>query len=208
MKPVTSLRAYALSAVFCLSACAAPHGKPDGAWEATQAAALVDASASAPERLEADVLYLADDARAGREAGTPGYRQAADYVAARMEAIGLEPAGTDGWFQEVPLISSQAVVDQAALTVTSPGGAQTVLRNLKDFRLYTPTDADSFSIENAPAVFVGHGVHAPDRGHDDLAGMDLDGKVVVYFGGAPDTFQTEERAHFGSGSQKFKAFSD
>lgn len=200
----------ALAALMLIAGCAEKGSAPAAAAPSEiESAALQSAAAeTAPARIEADVRYLADDALEGREAGTEGYRKAAQYVAARMAGLGLEPAGDDGWFQEVPLITSQAVVDAATLTVTGPDGQQTELTNLEDFRLYTPSDADSFSIENAPAVFVGHGVYAPDSGHNDLEGLDLEGKVVVYFGGAPDTFQSEERAHFGSGSQKFNAFSD
>lgn len=171
--------------------------------------ASVTAAQSAPsaaERIEADVVYLADDARGGREAGTKGYDAAADYVAARMADLGLAPGADGGWFQEVPLIASQAVVDDAALTITGPDGEATAFENLGDFRLYTSIGADNFDIENAPAVFIGHGVHAPDYGHDDLEGLDLNGKVVVYFSGAPDTFQSEQRAHFGNG--KAKAWSE
>ena len=200
----------ALAALLIIAGCAEEGGAPAAAApsDIEIAASQSAAAETAPARIEADVRYLADDALEGREAGTDAYRTAAEYVAARMTGLNLEPAGDDGWFQEVPLITSQAVVDAAALSITGPDGQQTELTNLEDFRLYTPSDADSFSLENAPAVFVGYGVYAPDSGHNDLEGLDLEGKVVVYFGGAPDTFQSEERAHFGSGSQKFNAFSD
>ena len=49
-------------------------------------------------------------------------------------------------------------------------------------------------------MFVGYGVYAPEAGHNDYEGLDLEGKVVVYLSGAPDFFDSEQRAHYGSGS--------
>lgn len=194
----------ALTALTVLGACANEEPAAPALFS-DELMASVTAAKTAPSaaaRIEADVAYLADDAREGREAGTPGYDAAADYVAARLADLGLEPGADGGWFQNVPLIASQAVVDEAALTITGPDGEATAFENLGDFRLYTSIGADSFDIENAPAVFVGYGVHAPDFGHDDLEGLDLNGKVVVYFSGAPDTFESEQRAHFGNGKSK------
>lgn len=62
----------------------------------------------------APVRVLADDALEGRLAGSPGERCAGDYIAARFEELGLQPAGTDGYFQDVPLAS--------ALNPHAPGG--------------------------------------------------------------------------------------
>lgn len=74
---------------------------PVAAQQCPDAAGL--ASGVAP--ILAPVRVLADDAYGGRMAGTAGERCAGDYIAARFAAIGLEPAGTDGYFQDVPLAS-------------------------------------------------------------------------------------------------------
>ena len=91
-----------------LAACANLDAPVDPA--AASAAAIVSGQESAAGRIEADVAYLADDAREGREAGTRGYEAAAQYVAARLAAIGFKPAGDDGWFQQVPLRASTPVL--------------------------------------------------------------------------------------------------
>jgi Zn-dependent M28 family amino/carboxypeptidase len=57
----------------------------------------------------------------------------------------------------------------------------------------------------APAVFVGQGVVAPERGHDDFAGLDLHGKVAVLFGGAPAAFDHDQRAIHGAVPGKLRA---
>ena len=193
--------AFLAGAWMVLSACANVAAPVDPA--AVAAAAIVSGKMTAATRIEADVAYLADDAREGREAGTRGYEAAAQYVAARLAAIGFEPTGDDGWFQQVPLRASTPILDAAAVSIMGADGVTTVLTHIDDFRVFPSADAASFDI-TAPAVFVGFGVHAPDAGHDDYEGLDLNGKIAVYFQGAPDTFDSEQRAHYGSGGSKSK----
>ncbi|NOX82676.1 MAG: M28 family peptidase [Alphaproteobacteria bacterium] len=169
-----------------------------------QAAVQTTKAATAAERIEADVIFLADDAREGREAGTSGYQEAADYVSVRMAEIGLEPAGVDGWFQQVPLRANTPILERAAFSVTKADGETVDLTHLDDFRVFVSADRTEMDI-TAPAVFVGFGVHAPDQGHDDYAGLDVKGKTVVYIGGAPDRFDSEQRAHYSSRGGKADA---
>jgi len=161
------------------------------------AATKTASGANAATRIKSDVAYLADDDREGREAGTRGHEQAARYVAARMENIGLQPGGENGWYQQVPLRAGVARQDEVEMSVTAADGETTLLTNLEDFRLFPSLSGASFEI-SAPAVFIGYGVHAPELGHDDFEGLDLSGKIVVYFVGVPNFFESEKRAHFGS----------
>lgn len=170
----------------------------------TQAAVETTRAATAAERIRADVLFLADDAREGREAGSHGYQEAADYVSIRMAEIGLEPVGIDGWFQQVPLRANKPILESAAFAVTKTTGETVDLAHLDDFRVFVSADKTEMDII-APAVFVGFGVHAPDQGHDDYAGLDVKGKIVVYIGGAPDRFDSEQRAHYSSRGGKAEA---
>ncbi len=192
--------------VLALAACATSDAPapPEIAAAAMDAQAAEDAAA----RLRADVAWLADDARAGREAGAPGYDAAAAYVAARLEGMGLKPGANGSWMQDVPLVSGTPVLEASALSITSPSGETHKLESLKDFVVYPSIASEAFEIEDAPAVFVGYGVHAPAFGHDDYADVDVAGKVVVYFSGAPDIFDNESRAHFNSNSLKAKEASE
>lgn len=196
-------RACGFFAVLLLSACAMTIGGADNAAQADIQNAAIAASTAptAAARIEADVRWLADDAREGREAGTRGYAQAADYVAARMAAMGLTPAGSERWFQPVPLLSATPDLEKAAMSVTGPDGRTTRLAHLEDMRIDPSIAASEFEI-TAPAVFVGYGVHAPEMDHDDYAGLDANGKIVVAFSGAPSALDSEHRAHFGSQSVK------
>ncbi len=196
-------RIPAILGLIAAGACATV-APPVGELSMQAAVSTVGAETSDAERLRMDVNWLADDAREGREAGTQGYLDAAEYVAARMEAMGVQPGADGEWFQNVPFRAATPVLDAAALSVTGPDGETHNLTSLEDFRLFPSIARETFSIENAEAVFVGFGVHAPEFGHDDYAGVDLEGKIAVYFSGAPDKFDNESRAHFSSGGLKAK----
>lgn len=193
--------------LFALSACASVE-TPRVQQEIVRASNATQGEDGAAARIRADIAWLSDDAREGREAGSKGYQQAADYVAARMDGLGLKPGANGRWRQDVPLVSATPILDAAAMSVTSPDGDLRQLESLKDFVVYPSIAADAFSIMQASAVFIGYGVHAPAFGHDDFADVDVEGKVVVYFSGAPDTFNDESYAHFTSDSLKAKEASD
>ncbi len=176
--------------------------------EITAAVAATEAAGDDAARMRADIAWLADDAREGREAGTQGYAEAARYVAARLASLGLEPGADGSWFQEVPLISGSLIAETAAFSVTGPDGEAAALAYLDDFRVFPSLAAPSFDITKAEAVFVGYGVHAPAFGYDDYEDVDVEGKVVVYFSGAPEAFDTESRAHFASNGVKSKTASE
>src|SRR5690606_36605116 len=151
----------------------------------------------AGQRIEADVVALADDAMAGRETGTAGYDRAAGYVSARYAEIGLLSAGdVGGWLQAVPLLQATLLGDGAQLEIRR-GGRVTALA-FGDQILPGVNFTSPESALEAPAVFVGQAVHAPELGHDDFAGLDLHGKIAVMFGGAPGTFGDTQRAFHSS----------
>ena len=169
------------------------------------ASAAADLPANALDQIDAGSLRahyetLASDAMAGRFAGTEGYLSAAEYVAEQFAELGLEPAGEEGWFQEVPLVSYR--VDTETTTVhTHSDGKDTSLTYREDYGM----EGDKVRAENelrAEVVYVGFGVHAPEIGYSDYANVDVDGKIVEIFDGAPTTFPHNERAYYSSGRTK------
>ena len=128
---------------------------------------------------------LADDKLEGRNTGSPGHRKAAEYVAREFEQAGLKPAGTDGYFQPVRLISREIDESHSSLALVRDSG--------KEEPLVLGTDAIiSSRIEPAPEldaelVFAGYGLSIPEAHHDDFAGLDVRGKLVVVLAGAPTT---------------------
>jgi len=152
------------------------------------------------DNMQSSVNYLAADARQGRMTGSRGYDEAAQYVVEQFTAIGLEPAGTDGWMQHVPLITAMLDPDNSGVTLHK-GAGDVELVWKENLIVY----ADRLRPENrvrAEVVFVGFGVHAPELGYSDYDGIDVSGKIVVMFGGAPATFSSTERAHYASGRTK------
>src|SRR6476661_3192853 len=134
---------------------------------------LLLTSAAAPparhvdqQRMSEITRTLASDAFQGRAPGTPGEAKTIPYLIEQFKAAGLEPAGEHGgWTQEVPMIHTR---------LTGPIAFSTVL---------PVTEA---RIVDAPMVFVGYGVTAPERGWDDFKGADLKGKVALFLVNDPD----------------------
>ncbi|MDQ3206455.1 MAG: M28 family metallopeptidase [Pseudomonadota bacterium] len=200
MPPV---RPFCLVAALLLTAaaCTPPPSPPASEPSVTVEAPHTDASA---RRIQADVAFLADDLLEGREAGTRGHELAALYVARRMQAIGLQPAGDDGgYMQQVPLLQATRVEEGSSLELIRDGRT-TALAFGEEFLPALNFDAADARVE-APAVFVGQGVHAPELQHDDFAGVDVRGKIAVLFAGSPARFDNDRRAFHASSRQKLAA---
>jgi hypothetical protein len=166
----------------------------------SQAGAEPDTSAA---NIRADMAFLASDRLKGREAGTPEYDMAANYVAGQMKQIGLKSLGDkSSYFQHVPLLAYRSI-DQGAMTLRDKSGHASALVFGKDYVVGgDPVAAQDL---DAPLVFVGYGLVAPEHHRDDYAGLDVKGKIVVALVGAPKFLQTEERAYYRSGKVKLAA---
>ena len=157
--------------------------------------------------IRAHMDFLADDLLEGRAAGTPGYDIAAAYVASVFQTLGLEPAGdADGdsrsWFQTYQLIESQLVPGSAEVTVTRDDGSESLTFET-DFMARGDYLREQSEV-TAGTTFVGFGVTAPELGHDDYAGVDVRGRIVAMFGGAPASFPADQRAFYSSGRVKME----
>ncbi len=150
----------------------------------------------AREGIEAHLKFLADDARMGRMTGTPGYDEAAAYVAQQFADIGLEPGGDDGWYQQVPMLARRIDVDSAKF-VFHQDDVEKVQRWKEDFVMGGDPVRAQTNI-TAEVAFVGFGIHAPEMNYSDYEGINVQGKIVALFGGAPDTFPHNERAYYSS----------
>lgn len=137
------------------------------------------------QRMSQITHVLASDEFQGRAPGTPGEAKTIPYLIRQFAAAGLEPAGDKGgWTQEVPMIRTQ-LQSPVEVSVTQSGQAFP-LRFPDDIYLGTQQAVDRVAIANAPMVFVGYGVNAPERGWDDFKGVDLHGKVAVFLVNDPD----------------------
>jgi len=154
-----------------------------------------------PEALRADMRFLADDLLEGRGTGTRGHEIAAKFMSSEFEAMGLEPAGDDGsYFQSVPLRAIEP--DQGRTTLSFwRGGKEQVLIFGQDFISLVDPGRTEVSVE-APVVYAGFGVTAPEQNYDDYAGIDAKGKIVAILPGAPSQFEPTMRAHYSSSAMK------
>ena len=185
----------------CATALAAGSAGPD-----TIAAGAADAAAGIkPEVVSAHIRFLADDLLEGRAPGERGFDIAAAYVASQLQGMGLEPGAGDGtWFQPMTLRAGRT--HDARLEVGAPGGEATALVPERDFIARAPL-ATGVADLTAPMVYVGYGIVAPEYRWDDLAGVDLKGKVVLVLAGAPlgttsDFFPPIQSAVYGSPRSK------
>jgi Zn-dependent M28 family amino/carboxypeptidase len=138
----------------------------------------------AAEKIRQHVNYLASDALEGRGTGQKGGDLAADFIAAQFKRYGLKPAGENGtYFQSVPLVGVKTLPETSFALVPS-SGEPLVLRNLDDFVTSNETQTASAEID-APIVFVGYGITAPEEKWDDYKGYDLKGKVALLFVNEP-----------------------
>jgi hypothetical protein len=154
-----------------------------------------------PESIRAEMRFLSDDLLEGRGTGTRGYQIAAEYMATEFEGMGLQGAGENGtYFQGVPLRSARVDETKSTLTLVR-GGKEESLVHRKDFISRTDPGREDTSVE-APVVYVGMGVTAPEQGYDDYKGVDAKGKIVALIYGAPPSFESSIRAHYSSGLTK------
>ena len=143
-----------------------------------------------PQRLSDEVKTLSSDEFEGRGPATAGETKTVDYVVAQMKAAGLKPGGDlkDGkraWTQAVPLTRSQ-IEGVPTLSVAVDGKSQALTQGSEIAVRAALDGSKSVSIANAPLVFAGYGVKAPERNWDDFKGVDLKGKIAVVLINDPD----------------------
>jgi Zn-dependent M28 family amino/carboxypeptidase len=139
------------------------------------------------------VEFLASDRMKGRETGSPEHREAAEYVARQFKEAGLTPAGTHDYFQPVPFKSRRIVEEKSSLALVR--GLDAVPVVLGDEATFSMRIEPAPHVE-APLVFAGYGLQVPEAKHDDLAGLDLRGKVVLLLTGGPSTIPGPLLAHY------------
>jgi hypothetical protein len=165
----------------------APPALPAGA-------AAASASLSGA-RIAADVAFLADDALEGRATGSRGFRLAAAYVANRFAALGLEPGGDSSWFQVVPFRVARLDAGNSSMALVRD---QSASWRLGQDAIVAPDQLRELVTSQGALAFAGFGVSAPELGYDDFASLDVTGKIVVEFSGAPPRFPNDQRAYYGS----------
>jgi Zn-dependent M28 family amino/carboxypeptidase len=149
------------------------------------------------------VKFLADDSLEGRDTGSEGLRKAQAYAVEQFKRAGLEPAGTDGFYQ--PVSFTQFQVDEAKSSLALVGeGKTTSLSFANDAYISSRATRVSTNL-TAPLVFIGYGLKIPEKNLDELQGLDLNGKVVVYISGSPADIPTALGSHYQTQAERWKS---
>lgn len=152
------------------------------------------AAAGAPtfdgKRLSAEVKVLSSDEFEGRGPATAGETKTIDYVVGELKAAGVQPGGDlkDGkrvWTQAVPLTRSE-IEGKPEIAIAVAGKTQTLTQGEQIAVRAALDGSKTVAIDDAPLVFVGYGVKAPERDWDDFKGVDVKGKIVVALINDPD----------------------
>ena len=131
----------------------------------------------------------------GARPGAKGTGKPAAYVAEEFARAGLKPAGSDGFLQPVDLRSREIDEGQCSLSLVRPMGTEPL--TLGEDAIIS-LRVDPAPALNAELVFVGYGLAIPEADHDDFAGLDVRGKVVVLSRGAPPSIPGPLAAHMQS----------
>jgi Zn-dependent M28 family amino/carboxypeptidase len=178
------------------------------------AALAADVGQIDPARISAHVKVLGSDAFEGRGPATPGEEKTVAYIVEQMKAAGLQPGGDvkggqRAWTQDVPLARFE---NKGVVTSSVTAGGQTTSFTQGEQIALRPASngANHVTVKNAPVVFVGYGVKAPERNWDDFKGLDLKGKIALVLVNDPDfetgkgDFGGKAMTYYGRWTYKFE----
>ena len=161
------------------------------------------------EKIRAHVRFLADDLLEGRGPGLRGSEIAAKYIATLFALDGLKPGGDDGtYLQQVKFVGIKVAPGLASYTLVPAKGAAIELKYGDDYTVSSPALKTAVTVD-APIVYVGYGVIAPEFGWNDYAGVDVRGKVVLCIVGDPPSddpkfFGGKALTYYGRWTYKFE----
>ena len=150
----------------------------------------------------AHVKFLADDSLEGRDTGSEGLKKAESYAVEQLQKAGLEPAGENGFYQPVKLTQYEADETKSSINLVS-NGKPTLLSFADDAFIGTRSTHATVYL-GAPMVFIGYGLKIPEKNLDELAGLNLMGKVVVYISGSPSDIPTGLASHYQTAVERWK----
>jgi Zn-dependent M28 family amino/carboxypeptidase len=172
-------------------------------------AARAAAESIDPEKIRAHVRFLSLDLLEGRGPGTRGAEIAAEYIATQFALAGVEPAGDSGtYFQSVPLFAVHTDEDKTRFALVPANGQPVDLTYGSEIVSKDQTGQSTADID-APIVFVGYGIHAPEYDWDDYAGVDVKGKVALAIVNEPPSddekfFKGKALTYYGRWTYKYE----
>ncbi|HEX8232932.1 MAG TPA: M28 family metallopeptidase [Caulobacteraceae bacterium] len=141
------------------------------------------------QRIVKDVQVLASDAYEGRGPATAGEAKTVDYIVGQLKAAGVQPGAPGGSYtQDVPL-GRYEITGAPRFSFASGGQTVPLAQGEQIAVRAAQLNIGHVAVQDAPIVFAGYGVKAPERNWDDFKGMDVKGKVIVVLINDPD-FET------------------
>jgi Zn-dependent M28 family amino/carboxypeptidase len=197
--------AFGLAVTWGASAWAAQDPAAELGFAPDVAAALQSID---PERIRAHVKFLADDLLEGRGTGTRGGDIAANYIATQFALYGLKPAGDNGTYLQKVAFTGVLTQPGSSMSLVPSKGTTIDLKLSDDYVTSNQTQTDSVDID-APIVFVGYGIEAPEYKWDDFKGVDVKGKVILVIVNEPPSkdpkfFKAEAMTYYGRWTYKFE----
>ena len=171
-----------------------------------------------PEKIRAHVKFLSDDLLEGRGPGLRGSEIAAQYIATQFALYGLKPGGDNGtYLQQINMVGMNAIPDKTTMSIIPPKRPEGQigimlysydLRYGDDYTVSNRTLTPTVDID-APIVFVGYGVTAPEFNWNDYANIDVKGKVIMCIVGDPPSkdpafFGGDALTYYGRWTYKFE----
>jgi len=172
--------------------------------EARAAAEQID-----PEKIRAHVRFLSLDLLEGRGPGTRGDKLAAEYIATQFALNGVKPAGDNGsYFQKVPLFAVHTIEDKTTFAL-EPASGQAIELTYGTEIVSKDQTGQATADFDAPVVFVGYGINAPEYHWNDYAGVDVKGKVVLVIVNEPPSedesfFKGKALTYYGRWTYKYE----
>ena len=168
---------------------------------------IVACTAQAAEHFDGNTWWdtvkeISDDKYEGRDTGSKGEHQAQEFIVGKLKALGVEPAGSNGYFQSVKLRTVEIDESHCRLSLLQDGHAQTLTLGEQ---AYFSTRYPLAPKIDAQLVFVGYGLNIPEKNYNDFSGLDLKNKVAVILTGSPADVPSALSAHYQSRAERWKA---
>ncbi len=162
------------------------------------------------ERIFDDTAILSADSMLGRAPATIGEERAIRHIEARFAEIGLEPVPGGSYRLPVELLGMTKEAEASSVSIEGPDGALELIPGT-NFTFWSTSEEPRVELEDAPLIFVGHGVQAPEYDWDDFKGEDLSGAVLLFLNDDPSVVEDGEalfggdvRTYYGRWTYKFE----
>lgn len=155
--------------------------------------------------LRGHIRFLSDDLLEGRGPGSRGDALTQAYLSTQFQGLGLQPAGPSGsWLQPFPLVGVQT---ECPPTIDFRGDKTVTLKYYDEYIATSGRPQQQVSVKNAPLIFVGYGIQAPEYDWDDFKDVDVRGKILVMMNNDPaddpELFEGKRRLYYGRWDYKY-----